>query len=44
MVGASVSVQPKVTAGTTASALNTPKAAATSSPGAWPRAEPRLVK
>ena len=36
--------QPKVTAGTTASTLNTPKAAATSSPGACPRAEPRLVK
>ena len=41
---ASVSVQPKVTAGTTTSALNTPKAAATSSPGTWPSAEPRLVK
>ena len=44
MVGASVNPQPAATAGTTAAGLNTAKAAATSSPGTWPRAEPRLQK
>lgn len=44
MVGASVSVQPVVTAGITTSGLNTAKAAATTSPETCPMSEPRLVK
>jgi hypothetical protein len=44
MVAASVRVQPKATAGTTTAGLNTANAAATSSPGTWPRHEPRLQK
>jgi hypothetical protein len=44
MVAASVSAQPCATAGTTAAGLNTAKAAATSSPGTCPSAEPRLQK
>jgi hypothetical protein len=44
MVGASVKVHPRSTQGTTTAGLNTPKVAATTWPGTWPRAEPRLVK
>ena len=44
MVAASALVQPKATAGTTASGLKTAKAAATTSPGTCPSTEPRLVK
>ena len=44
IVAASVSVQPYVTAGTTTAGLNTPNAAATTSPGTWPITEPRLQK
>ena len=35
---------PAVTKGTTTSGLNTPNAAATTSPGTWPSTEPRLQK
>ena len=44
IVAASVFVHPNVTAGTTASGLNTPNVAATTVPGTWPRTLPRLVK
>ena len=44
MVEASVTAHPRSTQGTTTAGLNTANAAATSSPGAWPSAEPRLVK
>ena len=44
MVGASTLLHPKDTEGTTASGLNTAKAAATTSPGTWPMTDPRLVK
>jgi hypothetical protein len=44
MVGASVNPRPVATAGTTTAELKTAKAAATSSPGTCPRAEPRLQK
>ena len=44
MVAASVRVQPWATAGTTTAGLNTPKAAATTSPGTWPMTEPREQK
>jgi hypothetical protein len=43
-VTASVRVHPISTEGMTAAGLKTPKAEAMTSPGAWPRAEPRLVK
>jgi hypothetical protein len=44
MVAASVCVQPWSTSGMTTAGLNTPKAAATTSPGTWPMTEPRLQK
>ena len=44
MVAASVSDHPTSTRGTTIAGLNTAKADATTSPGTWPRMEPRLVK
>ena len=44
IVAASVLVHPNVTAGTTASGLNTPNAAATTVPRTCPITLPRLVK
>ena len=44
IVAASVLVHPNVTAGTTASGLNTPNVAATTVPGTCPSTLPRLVK
>jgi hypothetical protein len=44
MLAASLRVQPSRTAGTTTAGLNTPNAAATTSPGTWPSTEPRLQK
>ena len=44
MVAASVIDQPWLTEGMTVAGLNTPKAAATTSPGTCPITEPRLVK
>ena len=44
MVAASVRVHANCTEGTTTAALNTPNAAAITSPGTWPSRLPRLAK
>ncbi len=44
MSSAMTSAQPISTSGTTTAGLNTPNVAAITSPGTWPRTEPRLQK